>query len=71
MYRRATRGQFFKRIFEPTRRAHTYATVALGWVGAYARVDTYASFKKLASDELVKKIAQNVAQKPFLTKINT
>jgi hypothetical protein len=42
-------GQFFKRIFAPTRQARAYAMVAFGWVGAYAQVDAYASFKKLAS----------------------
>jgi hypothetical protein len=32
------------------RRARAYATVAFGWVGAYARVGAYASLKKLPSE---------------------
>jgi hypothetical protein len=43
-------GQFFKRIFSPTRQACAYATVAFSLVGAYARVGAYSSFKKLASE---------------------
>jgi hypothetical protein len=35
------------------RQACAYATVALGSVGAYAKVGAYASFKKLASGIVV------------------
>jgi hypothetical protein len=46
-------GEIFKRVFAPTRQARAYATVAFGSVGAFAQVDAYASFKKLASGGVV------------------
>jgi hypothetical protein len=35
------------------RQARAYAMVAFGWVGAYARVGAYASFKKTALSGIV------------------